>query len=103
MDFVVCPSILLSKARLDTQARRESANSGYPHSALVLQVESEPALQTRSTVQAMFSLLRVLARPALSRTPFVPHTAFPVFQPCCSASANNTFHSSAPTLRTLNQ
>ncbi|KAI0279209.1 mitochondrial 30S ribosomal protein S12 [Russula aff. rugulosa BPL654] len=50
----------------------------------------------------MFSFLSVIARPAPSRTHLL-FRAFPAFHPCSTSTASNTFHSSAPALRTLNQ
>ncbi|KAI9465398.1 ribosomal protein S12 [Lactarius psammicola] len=52
----------------------------------------------------MLSLLRVIARPSLSWTPFVSRSAASVFQTCSTSTAfANTFHSTAPAFRTLNQ
>ena len=52
----------------------------------------------------MLSFLSLIARPAPSRTHFsLSRAVFPAFHPCSTSPTTHTFHSSAPTLRTLNQ
>jgi len=52
----------------------------------------------------MFSLLRAIARPSLSWTPFVSRSTTSFFQAWSTSTAFvNTFHSTAPAFRTLNQ
>src|SRR5258708_2633892 len=62
----------------------------------------------RTLMSSFVTLLNLIARPTLSsRTHLLLRAASPVFHPCSTSStsifASNTFHSSAPTLRTLNQ
>ncbi|KAH9042027.1 ribosomal protein S12 [Lactarius pseudohatsudake] len=52
----------------------------------------------------MLSLLRAIARPSLSWTPFATRSAASVLQACSAPNTFvNTFHSTAPAFRTLNQ
>ncbi|KAI9428372.1 ribosomal protein S12 [Lactarius indigo] len=52
----------------------------------------------------MLSLLRAITRPSLSWTPFTTHSTASVFQAFSAPSTFvNTFHSTAPAFRTLNQ
>jgi small subunit ribosomal protein S12 len=61
----------------------------------------------RTVMSSLLSLINLIARPTLSsRTHLLSHSAFPVFHTCSTSTsifATNTFHSSASTLRTLNQ